>query len=503
MHSQILAASPRQRGVSTLVVDIVLLIAATFLTFFAAKVGMQEQRMSANDYRHKEAFSTAEAGLDRAKAYLAANRQDFATWGWNNCAGTETTPPCGDGTDPLFGSDWSWVNVFTLSDLDTDPGNALEGLNWPASTLDGPFILTQATPGAISPTTSFQPVVLMAQARSEDGTGRAVVRQSMTRYMIAQPGPVPPIMAPSVGLGGNFTVIGNPNHSLNPTLDVTLANCDSLSGSGQMLSIWSKDAVTLTGSQRTCQAGSYRDPSSNARCIGPGIPDPTTGTVPQWNQCVCEDNPNEKSPYSSASPTVGTNDDVVQNDPTFPGDLFLYVFGRSKAAVKASAASQGRVRRDCNGLNASSTGLYWIESPGSCVIAQNSTVGSRGGPSSPPGSGPVILVFETSAEFRGGSDVWGLVVSADMERVLKSTGVTGTAPYYLYDDFTSPSPPTAALHGTFTLHGALIVEGNVTQQGASGTYNLLYDPCVFAAMGAGTSFDQYGPVAGSWNDSIR
>ena len=79
MHIQSFAAPSRQRGVSTLVVAIVLLIAATFLTFFAAKVGMQEQRMSANDYRHKEAFSTAEAGLDRAKAYLAANRQDFAT----------------------------------------------------------------------------------------------------------------------------------------------------------------------------------------------------------------------------------------------------------------------------------------------------------------------------------------------------------------------------------------------------------------------------------------
>lgn len=484
MHIQSLAAPSRQRGVSTLVVAIVLLIGATFLTFFAAKVGMQEQRMSGNDARQKEAFATAEAGLDRAKAYLAANRQDFATFGWTSCAGTETTLPCGNGTTNQFGAAWSWVNLFTRSS-----GAVVTGLNWPASTADGPFILTQTAPGAVSPTTSFQPVVLAAQARSLDGTGRAVVRQSMTRFMVAQPGPVPPIMAPSVGLGGNFTVIGNPNHSLSPTLDVTLANCDSLSGSGQMVSIWSRTAVTLSGSQQTCQAGSYRDPSSNARCIGPGIADPTTGTVPQWNQCVCEPNANEKSPYSSAS--VGTNDDVVQNDATFPGDIFLYVFGRSKTAVKASAASQGRVLPNCSTLNASSTGLYWIT--GACDIAQNSTVGSR--------AAPVILVFETSAEFRGGSDVWGLVASADMERTV-SNSPTGPAPYYYDTDFSSPSPATAALHGTFTLHGALIVEGAVTQQGAAGNYNLLYDPCVFAAMGAGTAFDQYGPVAGSWNDAL-
>jgi Tfp pilus assembly protein PilX len=484
MPTQNLAELARQRGVSTLVVAIILLIAATFLTFFAAKIGMQEQRMSGNDYRHKEAFTMAEAGLDRAKAFLAANRQDFATWGWAGCAGTETAPPCGDGTANLFNTSWSWINVYRQSS-----GAALTGLNWPASTADGPFVLTQTAPGAIAPGTSFQPVVLAAQARSADNTGRAVVRQSMTRYLIAQPGPVPPLMAPSVGLGGNFTVVGNPNHSLSPTLDVTLANCDTVSGSGQMLSLWSRTAVTLSGSQQTCQAGSYRDPSSNARCIGPGIADPTTGTVPQWNQCVCEANANERSPYSSSS--AGTNDDVVQNDATFPGDMFLYVFGRSKAAVKASAAAQGRVLPDCSTLNASSTGLYWIT--GACTIAQNSTVGSR--------TAPVILVFETTAEFRGGSDVWGLVASADMQRTL-SNSPTGPAPYYYDTDYSSASPAAAALHGTFTLHGALIVEGAVTQQGAAGNYNLLYDPCVFAAMGAGTAFDQYGPVAGSWNDAL-
>lgn len=268
-----------------------------------------------------------------------------------------------------------------------------------------------------------------------------------------------------------------------------MANCDSLTGSGQMLSIWSRTAVTLAGSQQTCQAGSYRDPSSNARCIGEGIPDPSTGVVPSWNQCLCEPNTNEKSPYSSAG--VGTNDDVVQNDAQFPGDMFLYVFGRTKAAVKASAAADGRVLPNCSTLNASSTGLYWIT--GVCDVAQNSTIGSR--------TAPVILVYETSAQFRGGSNVWGMVVGADMQRTLVGTPA-GPAPYYYDTDFTSASPAEARLHGTFTLHGALIVEGSVTQQGGGGNYNLLYDPCVFAAMGSGTGFDRYGPVAGSWNDAL-
>ena len=484
MHTHIPAAGHRQRGVSTLVVAIVLLIAATFLTFFAAKVGMQEQRMSGNDYRHKEAFSTAEAGLDRAKAFLAANRMNFTTWGWTACTAAQTVPPCGDGTANQFGTAWSWINVYRQSN-----GASLNGLNWPQSTADGPFILTRSAPASVTTTTSFQPVVLAAQARSLDGTGRAVVRQSMSRYLVAQPGPVPPLMAPSVGLGGNFTVVGNPNHNID-ILDITTANCDSLTGSGQLLSIWSRQAVTLAGSQQTCAPGAYRDASNN-RCIGQGIVDPVTGSAPAWNQCQCRVDIAMEPNYSSAS--AGTNDDVRQNDTKFPGDMFLYAFGRPKSAVKASAAANGRVLPDCSTLNASSTGLYWIT--GACDIAQNDIIGSR--------AAPVILVFETSAEFRGGSEVWGMVVGADMERVLVGSP-TGTAPYYQDGDFVSSNntPAEARLHGTFTLHGALIVEGTVTQQGGGGNYNILYDPCVFAAMGMGSSFDQYGPIAGSWNDDL-
>lgn len=482
MHTHIPAAGHRQRGVSTLVVAIVLLIAATFLTFFAAKIGMQEQRMSGNDYRHKEAFSTAEAGLDRAKAFLAAADKDVLfgpTALWTICTAGQTTPPCGDGTNNRFDNAWSWINVYRQSN-----GAALTGLNWPQSTADGPFILTR------TPTDSYRPVVLTAQARSVDGTGRALVRQSLARYTLGQNGPVPPLMAPSVGLGGNFTVVGNPNHDL-PPKDIKIANCDDLPPlSGQMLSIWSRQPVTLSGSQQTCAPGAYRDASGN-RCIGQGIVDPATGNAPAWNQCQCSVDVALEPNYSSAS--AGTNDDVVQSDPKFPGDMFLYVFGKTKSAIKATAAGNGRVLPDCSTLNSSSSGLYWIT--GACDIAQNAVIGSR--------TAPVILVYETSAEFRGGSDVWGLVVGADMQRVLVNAP-TGTAPYYVDGDFISSNntPATALLHGTFTLHGALIVEGTVTQQGGGGNYNILYDPCVFGALGAGSSNDQYGPIAGSWNDAL-
>lgn len=451
-----------QAGVTTLVVAMVLLIAATFITFFAAKVGVQEQRMSANDYRYKQGFNTGEALLERAKVFLASDRSNFEAWGWTACIATQTALPCGDGNQNRFDATWSWVDVSAL-----DPG-AVTDLDWNAG--DGPFILTEDT------TNSFAPVVLAARGQSDDNSGLALVRVGQTRFNLLNPGPVPPLMAPNVAVGGNFTIIGNPNHNLNPT-EITPAECDNYTGSGQMLSIWAYAPVILSGSQQTCHRGSFRDgPSPTAAiCIGPDVPDPVSGSTPTWNQCTCQVNAAEKSPYSSSG---NVNDDIVHNDPDFPRDPFEYVFGRDKLTVKASATE---VLPNCSTLDAGSSGLYWIT--GDCEISADDVIGSR--------DAPVVLAAEGNFRFNGGSHVWGLVVGADMERTC-----SGSTP----DTCDSPSPTTVQINGTFTLHGAMIMEDDIDI--GSGTYNALYDPCVFAAMGAGSSFDQFGPVAGSWNDRL-
>jgi hypothetical protein len=490
MHRRLPGVVRSQQGVSTLVVAVILLIAATFLTFFAAKIGMQEQRMSGNDYRQKKTFALAEAGLDRAKAWLAGNRQDFATWGWTACAGTETTPPCGNGSANQYGTNWSWISVYRQS-----AGSALAGLTWPQSTQDGPFILTQSVPAAINIKTSFNPVVLISQARSDDQTGRAVVRQSMTRFLIAQGGPVPPLMASTVVLKGNFTVVGNPDPQLNildPTSGVNQSNCDygghDSSGHAQLFSIWTPMGVTLIGSPQTCYPGSFLDKNGN-RCVAQNNTDPVTGgTISTFKQCNCQSDPAYPSPYSTAA---SLNDDVVQNDPNFPGDIFLYIFGRTRAAVKAEAQSLGRVLADCSKLNTlqqNATGLYWVT--GACKLNSNVVIGQQ--------ATPVILVFETSLSAAGDADFWGLAMGVDMGRTLVSSP-TGLPPYYSWSDFTASTPPSVASHGTFTIHGALATEGGADSNG--GTYNLVYDPCVFAGMGIGSGFDQYGPVQGSWNDT--
>ena len=195
MHIQRFAAPSRQRGVSTLVVAIVLLIAATFLTFFAAKVGIQEQRMAGNDARQKGAFEAAEALMDRAKTFLEANGNDFGTCG----GGSRAAPPtCPAATEPMR---CSTAHGGRCGYVTCPPPTAPATAATPRSgTLNGEaYFLTRNPP---RPATRTEPVVLVGEGRSDDDTGHAVVRQAQKRVFTVQPGPIPPLTAPAVGLVG-------------------------------------------------------------------------------------------------------------------------------------------------------------------------------------------------------------------------------------------------------------------------------------------------------------
>ena len=461
----VLGSAPRfvQRGLSTLVVAIVLLIAATFLTFFAAKVGIQEQRMAGNDTRQKDAFAVAEALMDRSKTFLEANAPDFGSWGWQPCSGTAM--PCGDGTNTVYDGAWSQVRVrdLTTSDGTGTSGNAaLGGLSGEA------YFLTR------NPTVSggsSEPLVLVAAGSSDDGTGQAVVRQVQRRVFTVQPGPVPPLTAPSVGVIGSFHLVGNPNHAMtaDELLQITPANCDDFSsGSGQLLSVWTEDnfndLVNGVASWDICQAQFFKtntDPllSSKSDCFL-GIT--TSGCGCQSTQDPMLTMCRSQNFSSSTDPNKLTACGIKDNDPNFPDDVFAWVFGAAPADVKSRA---DQVVENCNALSATSTGLIWVT--GNCKPGA-SQVGSR--------AEPVVLVVEGELDFGANKHVWGLVVAHNS--------------------------PKVKLSGGFTIHGAMIVDSDSTVFQANGTYNAIYDPCVFAAIFNNEEFVEYAPVEGSWSDQL-
>lgn len=454
-----------QRGLSTLVVAIVLLIAATFITFFAAKIGIQEQRMAGNDARQKEALQTAEALMDRARTFLNVNAAAFADWGWTACTGTAI--PCGDGQSAKFNGTWSFVKVrdLTTSDGTGDSGNATLG------TLGGDAWFLARNPGSVS--TGEEPVLLVAQGISADNSGRAVVRQALNRRFTVQPGPIPPLTAPAVGLSGSFHLVGNPNHLLSKAelQQITTANCNNFNaGSGQLLSIWTNQPfntlVNGTGSWDICQAQFFK---TNTAAPLSSYSDCFLGTSTSGCGCQSDQDPQlsvckSQNFGNSTDPNKLTLCGIKDNDPNFPTNLFTWLFGAAPADVKANA---DQVLPNCSSLTTASTGLIWVT--GDC--SPPGDVGSR--------LDPVVLVVDGELTFGANSQVWGLAVANES--------------------------PKVKLNGGFTIHGAMVVVDHVnppTNFQANGTYNAIYDPCVFAAIFNNDAFVEFAPVEGSWSDEL-
>lgn len=68
-----------QSGAATLFVTVIILFATTLVIIYAAKVGLEDIRIAGNNARAKEAFSVAEAGLNRAVAELQQDNSIAST----------------------------------------------------------------------------------------------------------------------------------------------------------------------------------------------------------------------------------------------------------------------------------------------------------------------------------------------------------------------------------------------------------------------------------------
>lgn len=69
--SNLLPHPQRQKGAASLIVSIVILALITFVTLYTSKTILTEQKISNNDYRSKQAFQAAEAGIGSAINYYS------------------------------------------------------------------------------------------------------------------------------------------------------------------------------------------------------------------------------------------------------------------------------------------------------------------------------------------------------------------------------------------------------------------------------------------------
>ncbi len=395
----------RQRGMATLAVGLILLIAMTILTFNVAKVGGVEQRISANDVRTIAAHEAAQAGIEQAIAYLNANLPQIDSAadartnpavpaGWRNSAGSprwrlcttsERELPCGDGQNNRYGNTWL-TTATTLPHQISMPGS-------PYTTTV--HYLTESTAADVVDVRHQPRIIIIASAApaptSDPLAGSAVIQQIVQDFSLLNAPRVPIASGGAIDLIGNVSLYGDPNPDR--LFYTTL-------GSNKPLSLWSKQAVTVGGSAKTCRPG------------------PT---------CTGEDKLSDKN-------TDGG--DIVRNDSKFPSDLFEHIFGIPDANAVSLIKPKSTVLSDCSSLTGASSGLFWIT--GNCSIGDD--IGSE--------EAPAIIVMDGGSISINGGAFYGIIYlrnSASAGGVVKLAGGP-----VLYGGLAAQFAPTYDMGGTPT-----------------------------------------------------
>jgi hypothetical protein len=294
----------REKGMSTLVIVLLLLFVATLVTMYTANSTVREQQVSANQYRADQALSAANAGLDYGLAYYAKNAGPDA---FDNADPTDLT---GDGiidpiTVPTLSGDGQQV-FATVSFVDASGGT---------SAFDGPHTLTSV-------------------GFSDDQSATRTITIQVDVFGLTPGGGLPgfPLVAKGIAAsGGNFSII---NRFSNAT-------------------IWTGADSTTLGSAETYIRDPFNPPTTRAEFIDiTGSPDPNLVLHASYSK-------------AGLNSDVIEGDDNLVN---MTGDQFFQSFLReNKPTLRSMAESIGQ-RFDANQINWNDLevadgirGLVWID----------------------------------------------------------------------------------------------------------------------------------------------
>ena len=367
-----MAGQKNQRGVATLLVSIVLLVGVTLITIFTARVGVMDQRISANEYRHNEAKAAADAALDQAGAFIDQNPDLYegTSANWSDCntsVALQNTFPCTIGSTP-YEKVYSVVSGTTISplayttSLDSD------------ITSDSYLVFTTSSSvGNI--------LTAVGKGSSLDGTADASAIISYSQVSLLTPGKIPPVMAFVIDINGSFTIVADPNSGDKNGVPIS-AWVSSLDGAG-------------TGSWQTCSIGSYKngDQICAADPVTEGGYDETQTSNAGWGGCACD-----TDDFLSTNGDIGY--DIFEDKTNFPSDVFSYVFnGASYDDIEQAADHKFSDCTNLASVDLAGKPLVWISD--ACTIPDD--IGSR--------TNPIILVVDGLLKINSNHNVWGILVS--------------------------------------------------------------------------------------------
>lgn len=443
----------KQSGVATLVFSLVVLFTLTITTVFGSRVALLDEKMSSNDYRSKESFAAAEAGMDAAITAI-------------NLAGDISTGPTYTGTISSTGGVYLTYTA-TATQVRTTPSIVYEivsrGCVGTSATICGGTLESEST-----------------------------VSQRMAIVSLMKDVPsAPMVLAGSISPAGGWAVVGKEGATHECGTGSLSGNTPKCSG---LLSIWSNDTVaSFAGASQTCyfddflSMGAVDDvwdhDSAVPICATTG-PHSPSGTD-ELSNCYCNNAVSGKwslGPYVvragvTAAMKLSTDivappvvdrlaDGFIEN---FPQDLFAYMFGgvpeTSYETIKG-ALSASRKLADCSSIDEDSHGLYWIE--GDCNL-NGKTVGAP--------NKPVFIVAE-DGEIGNADEGFGLLFAWDNPDTAGGASYKGT--------------------GTSWWYGGIVVDGAGTT--AAGATRLIYRDGVFDALRQEPTLIVLSVVPGTWKD---
>jgi len=410
----------KQRGAAVLLVSIVLLIGVTLITVFAARVGVIDQRIAGNEYRHKEAKAAADAALDQTAAFISNNTNLYSgtASNWVTCTGSFATLfPCLkiDGSTYDLAYDGDLTTTTTIESLQSASTPLAIELS---SGISADSYLTYTASSSIGNVLNA-----IGTASSLDGTANAYAQVSYSQTTLLTPGKIPPIMTPIIDLKGNFSIVPDPNAG----------------GQGVPISAW---VATLTvqagGSWQTCQHGEFRNGNSGA--IAAGICNDTLNDSVSWSTCNC------LADGTLSDSSGGVSYDIVESPGDFPDSAFSYLFPGIPNFTALLTTQDVLTPTDCSGIDALAntfTKSTIVAVDGDCDIS-GGIIGSR--------DKPIILVVNGTLAIQGNPDIYGIAL-----------GITAVT-----------------IKGGAIMHGSMLSEANTKL--TAGTYKQVYDEYVHASL---------------------
>ncbi|GAB2494175.1 hypothetical protein GCM10027084_04470 [Pseudoxanthomonas sangjuensis] len=477
----------RQQGVSTLLIAMLLLAILTIITLFAARYGVNEQRTSGNEYRYKMAFHAAETGLHQSLEYVKLNTMTMlstATGGWLDPVAMQWQPcstattmdpdPCLAGPSNQRAGMYRYVGgtngVLPVSDA--IPADALDmigefdaGYASYATLCRLDMTIPESPQCALTPTTDSGEfyITVVSRGTIENENAVATVKQSFGTFHLLGRSPDAPLIAAGTSIGlGNAEIVPNPDAG----------------GPGIPISIWSAgDAqISAMGSFETCHLGewlnNYGNPAPSSQdvlngicascsCSGVSLDYGMLSGHKGGDKYEGEDIIDIDSNSSDATPKVMD----AQN---FPSDLFAYTFGVSRDNAVEYLTQYATQINSCAALDGTSSGLYWVTgADASCSLPD--IVGSL--------TGPVVLVSDVPVSGSGNKKQFFGVI------FVRETAGT--------DAFT--------LNGG-QIYGSVVLEGGGQLHGSP---SIVYNKAVLANIRNSPGFVRYGPIPGSWSDSLQ